>query len=104
MLIEFDTVRSSSKESFEKQKLTEVAPSSVPFENENDYVSTIVVDMNTVIDFVGARIYLNSEYKECVYCRTSGDEALPNILINSSDFKRVFEYAKGIKIIRHEEI
>jgi len=60
--------------------------------------------MNNIVDFSGGRVYINNQVKQCIYAITKKGDMTPNILISYEDFKKVFEIAKGIKILRHEEL
>lgn len=106
MLIEFKTVRASSKESFEKEQLSEMggALGNKEFFNTEDYITSIFVEMNDVVDFTVGRTYHNNQLYECVYIRFTDENISPNVLIKGEDFKRILESIRGCKIKTASEI
>lgn len=105
MIVEFDTVRSSVKESFEREKQADIGcEASIEFNREQDYKTQVAVDLDKVLDYTGGRVWYNSEELECVYLYYNEGVMSPNVLISYADFKKVFEIARGIKILRHEEL
>jgi hypothetical protein len=103
MLIEFDTVRSSTKEHWERD-IQEELGNTPPFERSDDYKTRVTLDMDRIVDFTGASVWFNDKRYECVLgFDKDGLYTIP-LLISYDDFKKVFEYAKGVKIFRHEEI
>lgn len=105
MLIEFDTIRSSSKETHERSLQAETAgEASVPFHRTEDYKTQVTIDMDNIIDFTGGTVWFNDTRYECIYAYDTDANMSCNLLISYEDFKKVFEYAKGVKIFRHEEI
>lgn len=106
MLIEFDTIRGSRKESWEKEIQADLnGESSVPFQNSEDYMTQITVEMNNIIDFTGGRFWFNDKEYDCVYVNDENESlSMIPIMLSYKEFKKVFEYAKGVKILRHEEL
>jgi hypothetical protein len=105
MLIEFDTVRRSSEETYNRDIQSDTTgEASVPFHRQYDYKTQVTIDMDNIRDFTAGRVYFNEQCYECVYAYEEDGTQTNNLLISYEDFKRVFEYAKGIKIIRHEEV
>lgn len=105
MIVEFKSVRYDSKEAYEKMLSEEISGiSSIPFENEDDYVSYITVDMSTVIDFAEGRVHLNGEELQCVYVNTSENNSIPNLLISYAEFKNVFQRTTKERVYSVEEV
>jgi len=105
MLIEFDTVRSSSQEAHERMLLEETSGmASVPYFREQDYKTQITIDMDKVVDFTGGRVDFNDTTYECVYVYDKHGTMSCNLLISYQDFKTAFQNATGKKIYRFEEI
>ena len=106
MIIEFKTVRASSKEEFEKEKLSEMGTSFINKEyfNKEDYITSIFIEIDDVVDFTVGRTYHNSQVHECVYIRFNEQDISSNILIKGEDFKRILESVRGCKIKTASEI
>ena len=104
MVVEFDCVRCSNKEMYDRDVAEDKKLYDVPFEHSDDYLGKISVDMRTVVDFAQGRIYFNDEMYECIYVRTNQNEAIPNLLIPYKDFKRIYEKARNIEIKKASEL
>lgn len=105
MLVEFNTVKSSHKEMYEKElerKLT--GERSVPYTNEKDYLCSITIDMDTVIDFEEGTVYYNEQKVSCVYAKLTDETTTRNLFIEYDLFKKIFEEAKGVKVKTVNEI
>lgn len=98
MIIEFKTVRASAKEAFEKNKLSETGMVNQEYYNEEDYITSIFIEIDDVVDFTVGKVYHNSEVHECVYIRFVEENVSTNVLINGEDFKRILESVRGCKI------
>lgn len=106
MIVEFKTVRASSKEAFEKENLSEMgtAFTNKEFFNKEDYITSIFIEMDDVVDFTVGRTYHNSQIHECIYIRFTEEDVSPNVLIKGEDFKRILESVRGCKIKTASEI
>lgn len=106
MLVEFLTVRSSLKESYEKDVAVDInGINSVPFENEEDYLAPITIDMTDIQEFVSGKTYLNGEEKDCIYAlRYNGEGMTPALLTSYEEFKVIFKLATGKKVFKTEEL
>ena len=105
MLIEFKTVRASSKEQFEKEQLSEMGSmNNKEFFNTEDYITSLFVEMDDVVDFTVGRTYYNDKMYECVYIRFADESIGPNVLVKGEDFKRILENIRGCKIKTASEI
>lgn len=105
MIIEFDTIRSSYKESHERDIAIDLnGAASVPFHRSEDYMTQIAVDMDRIVDFSGGRVFFNDQEVECVFAYDDEGNSSTNLLMTYKEFKKVFEYATGKKIVRHEEV
>lgn len=105
MVVEFKTVRQNAQEVFEREQTIELhGIHSIEFGNQKDYITSIFVEMDDVIDFTGGRAYHNQEFKECVYLRLNDDQHTPNILMSIEEFKKIFEETRNCKIKTAEEI
>ena len=105
MIVEFKTVRASSKEQFEKEQLSEMGGmNNKEFFNTEDYITSLFVEMDDVVDFTVGRIYYNDKMCECVYIRFTDENISPNVLIKGEDFKRILENIRGCKIKTASEI
>ena len=104
MIIEFQTVRASSKEAFEKEKYSELGTANTEFYNTEDYITSIFLEMNDVVDFTVGRTYFNSQILECIYVRLVEENISPNILVKGEDFKRILESIRGCKIENASQI
>lgn len=105
MIVEFKTVRGSSKESFEKEQASEIGgTSSKEFFNTEDYITSIFVEMDDIVDFTVGRTYYNDTMYECVYIRFTDENISPNVLVKGEDFKRILESIRGCKIKTASEI
>lgn len=103
MLIEFDTVRSSLEESYQKSIEKEMG-TTPDFYNTEDYKGKITIDMDRVAEFTSGRVYYNDNCYECVYVYDYDGVMSPNLLVSYQDFKSCFENATGKKIHRFDEI
>jgi len=105
MIVEFKTVRASSKEQFEKEQISEIGGmNSKEFFNTEDYITSIFVEMDDVVDFTVGRTYYNDKMYECVYIRFTDESIGPNVLVKGEDFKRILESIRGCKIKTASEI
>lgn len=105
MIVEFNHVRNSSREQYQKDIKREVSGEmSVTFENEEDYISKLYIEMDDVVDFVVGKCFWNEEELECVYVRLSSEEWTPNVLLSGEKFKRLLEKLRNIKIKSADEI
>jgi hypothetical protein len=104
MIVEFKTVRGSSKEVFEKEQTSELGIANKEFFNTEDYITSIFIEMDDVVDFTVGRTYYNSEMYECVYIRFADESIGPNVLVKGEDFKRILENIRGCKIKTASEI
>lgn len=105
MLVEFETIRSCSKESHElniKKETTGIA--SVPFEREQDYKTKMTIELDNIKDFTGGRVFFNNQRLDCVYAYNQDNEITSNILISYEDFKKLIETQRSIKILNHLEV
>ena len=105
MIVEFKTVRASSKEEFEKEQLSEMGGmNNKEFFNTEDYITSLFVEMDDVVDFTVGRTYHNTQLYECVYIRFTDENIGPNVLVKGEDFKRILENIRGCKIKTASEI
>ena len=105
MIVEFKTVRASSKEEFEKEQLSEMGGmNNKEFFNTEDYITSLFVEMDDVVDFTVGRTYHNTQLYECVYIRFTDESIGPNVLVKGEDFKRILENIRGYKIKTASEI
>ena len=105
MIVEFKTVRASSKEQFEKEQLSEMSGmNNKEFFNTEDYITSLFVEMDDVVDFTVGRTYHNDKMYECVYIRFADESIGPNVLVKGEDFKRILENIRGCKIKTASEI
>jgi len=102
MIVELLTVRGSIEESYEKEQeyanAEKIGTTEPDFRNKDDYVTHIIVDMDTVIDYSVGKVWLNDREMICIYPRTSADDQLPNLLVSKEVFKKIYEEAKGVTI------
>lgn len=106
-MVEFDTVHSSHMEARERDLQAELhGNASVPFHHEDDYLSTIVIEMDNVVDFRAGKVWMNNDELDCVYARVSQDyeEWTQNLLISMEDFKKVLSYSTGKRILNYREL
>lgn len=108
MLVEFLTICTNERESYEKQLLNEkYANMELPqkFFNEEDIVTKRVIDMKTVVDFREGRNYLNDELVECVYVRHDPMYEMWSsvVLISYTEFKKIFQTANKVGILSYED-
>lgn len=103
MLIEFDTVRSSSEEQHNKA-VQEKMGTTPEFFNTEDYKTKVTIDMDAIRDFTGGRVFFNDTLYECVYAYDDEGVMTCNLLVSYQDFKSCFENATGKKIHRFDEI
>lgn len=95
MLIEFKTVRCSSEEQWEKENVLEEPG----FHNTKDYITTMTVEMEDVVDYTGGRTYYNGKTIECVYPRFRDEfQGSVNLLVTADEFKRILEKTRNIRI------
>lgn len=105
MIVQFETVRTSLKEKFERSQQEDIqGKSSLSFFYENDYISKIFVEMDDVVDFVSEKIYCNTSMYECIYARLKDGKYTENLLMDSESFKELLEKVKNIKIKSANEI
>jgi len=105
MIVEFKTVRSSIEEKFERDKQEEMnGKYSLPFLNEYDYIASIFIELNNVIDFEEGQVYVNDKLHICVYVRVDDDTYTRNVLIEPGKFKSILEYSRNEKIKTATEI
>lgn len=106
MIVEFKTVRASSLEQYEKSKDMELQGKDIHLEffNTQDYITSIFVEMDDIIDFTVGKAYCNSEVFECIYIRFTEENISPNILIKGEEFKRILEHTRNMKIKTSDEI
>lgn len=104
MLVEFESVRSDLKESYDRDlKRDLTGEASVPFECEEDYIEKITIEMNQVIEFNGGRVYLNGKRMNCTYVVTE-DGISPNLLIPYEEFKRIYTKLMRNQVLIAEEL
>ena len=108
MIVEFKSVRGCAKKGFEKNQDQE-NPMGIPttppsFYNEKDYVTSVYLEMDTVVDFTVGRVFYNSNMHECVYANTGEGLSTHNLLILGTDFKKILEFTRNIKIKGADEI
>ncbi len=105
MIVEFKTSRSSMYESYERELQVELSgPSSVEYCRKNDYIATIALEMDTVIDYEVGKVYVNDNLHNCIYARIEDDISSRNLLIEEEDFKKILEYTRNCKIKSAVEI
>jgi len=105
MIVQFDTVRESLKEKFERSQQEDLqGKSSLSFFYENDYISKLFVEMDDVVDFASEKIYCNTALYECVYARLRDGNYTQNLLIDSESFKQLLEKTRNIKIKSANEL
>ena len=105
MIVEFKTVRSNTEEQFYRSQQEEMSGKyNVPFLNEKDYIASIFIEMDNVIDFEEGQVYLNSKLYTCVYVRYADDSFTRNILVEPGKFKSIIEYCRNEKIRTATEI
>ena len=105
MVVEFNTVNSSSEEMHERRIQQEKGIIDVPYYHSEDYIGKVVVDMDTIIDFSMGVVSCNDQMLDCVYVsRVDMYDPLPNLLIDYASFSKIFEKAKGIKITKAHKI
>lgn len=103
MIIQFKTVRGSLLESI-NDELSVLGIDQENKFNELDYISSIYLEMNKVIDFTVDRTLINDKEVECIYPITEHIDGTPNLLISEKDFVKIFEYAKNTKIQYSNEL
>jgi hypothetical protein len=105
MIVEFKTVRASSKEQFEKEQVSEMGGKNFKeFFNTEDYITSLFIEIDNVVDFTVGRTYYNDKMYECIYIRFKDESISPNVLIKGKDFKRILENIRGCKIKTASEI
>lgn len=105
MIVEFETIKSSSFENYERELQAELSgPNSVPYCRSKDYITTIALEMDTVIDYEAGLVYHNAKLLNCIYVRVADDISTRNILITSEEFKSILEHTRNCKIKTAEEI
>jgi len=114
MLVEFLTLRDSDKEAYEKVQRAMLAEkndellggssAAIPYENEEDFTTRMVLDMDTVVDFQEVEMHYNGIPVKGVICKLASDMFTRNILIDFEDFKRIFCLSRpGISEIKKAE-
>lgn len=90
-MIEFESVRYSQKEAYEQEaSRSMLGEGGVPFENEEDYIDKISIDMRKIVGFSGGFVWYNGENLHCVYAHEKKDRQTVNLLINYEEFKKLF--------------
>jgi len=99
MIIEFDTVRLSLKEEYQKDVNRELkGDMSISFENEEDYHARITIDMKRVSDFAEGKVWYNNNNFDCVYpLFNDGCVTIP-LLCNYNTFKKAFEMMRDVNV------
>lgn len=103
MLVEFTTLRSDLKESYNREVQANLT-GQVPFEREEDYLSVLTLNMKDVKDFVKGKAYYNGQVKEAVYARADDHFYSDAILIDYELFKAIWEKANGEKVYKPEDV
>lgn len=96
MVIEFLHVRSELKESYDREMLEEMGQT-LPFENQDDYVTTMSMNIKDVVLFCAGHIYYNDQRLDCVYVVTK-DTSNIALLCKYKDFKLLYELVHKIEI------
>lgn len=105
MYIKFNSVREDIEEFFNKSKQAEMDGSlSTSIYNEHDYITSIVIDMSLVIDYVQSKVLWNEESLNCIVPIYKGGRYGENLLINEPDFTKIFEKVKGKKVFTPKEV
>ena len=91
MIIEFESIRYSLKEDYEKEASKAiVGDSGVSFENEHDYIAKIAIDIKKIVGFSGGHVWYNGDQLDCVYAHEKDNIQSVNLLIKYEDFKKLF--------------
>jgi len=102
MIVEFDTVRGSLKESFDNDAANDLGVST-SFDKSFDYISKIALNLDLIIGFVGGKIYYNGQELDCVYAEEKDNHTV-GLLIKYEDFKKLYERQNNITIQRWEKL
>lgn len=95
-IVEFMTIRGNLEESYERNRLMEMGQTP-EFACKHDYMTTIVIDMDNVIDYSVGKTYLNGQELEAVYPNMYGMES-PPLLCSPEVFKKIYEESRNLKI------
>ena len=106
MLVEFKSVQAWWKEQYQKDIDRDLkGRASVPFENKEDVIMSITIEMDEVMEFEEGIVFHNDTPHPCVYVTSRDREYTSrNLLIDYDDFKILFEKAKGVKIVNYKEL
>jgi len=101
-LIEFDFSKECEKEMHEKALKEELhGAMSVNFENEEDYITKLIIDIDDVISFVGGKVWYNDMEINGTYVKFTDRSWSGALLISVENFKQIFEKQTGKKVLNY---
>lgn len=76
------------------------------FYRTSDYIGTVAVEMDNVVDYEVGRVWVNQEKFECVYAKMGieDDKYTRNLIISGDDFETLLVKLKGKEVSTPEQV
>jgi hypothetical protein len=107
MIIKFKTSKSCMLEDWERNMQKELSgPTSLDFYRHSDYVGTVAVEMDNVVDYEVGRVWVNQERFECVYAKMGieDDKYTRNLIISGDDFEALLMKLREKEVQTPEQV
>lgn len=107
MIVKFKTCKSSLAEDWERSMQKEIqGVTSLEFFRHSDYIGTVAIEMDNVVDYEVGQVYVNQEVYECVYAKMGieDDKYTRNLMITGDEFQELLLKTTNKKVKTAQEI
>lgn len=107
MIVKFKTCKSSLLEDWERAMQKEMqGVSSLDFYRHSDYIGTVAIEMDNVVDYEVGQVYVNQQVHECVYAKLGieDDKYTSDLIITGDEFQELLLKLNNKKVRTAQEI